>query len=438
MNIASIALLFLSLAWAESLSITKKNFQGQKWLFEEGWEVIASPVKAWDTAVKNNESSKEAFRKAIGKINPSEETTKERLESASKTSKSISKTASENTKAIYAEARRIEKKAFKDSSEDFKKSWETLSLGYVHLGRRNADDLESLKKVNTEFFGRIGDDFHSIEEGIKPVLGFLLDKESGNGTKYFERGKHAFQKNYEKSGKRGNSLTGLWDVIVGYASWGYHAIFSPAKAIPYYTTEVVLKTFVVTHHTVHSLGSNLYYSTKLGYRVVSPTVESGLLASLALLEGVHGSVTPNVFRSAGLINKVAVKSAAPVIGAGKFAIEESSTRAQNAGTYIVHGAEAVGEVVMEKVESGVVLGYSGLSQIPPQLLLTAVNSAVFLVYDGPNLMIAKVTGKVGDTSIEEIPTGSVMNVELMKKFGFKVEKLTDDPEILKKVLEHAD
>lgn len=432
-------------SFAEDLSLTKKNLAGQKFLFEKGWYVITSPVEAWDYAVKNNETSKEAFIRALDKIRLSKETSGERVEKASETNKAIQKKAEEAYQSLKQQGSKLEKASYAQSSKHFQDAWKSLSLGYIHYKETNKDDLESLKKVNTEFFGKTKSDLQDMDKAVEEVLGFLLEKNEVSWKKHFQEGRYSFHENYERSGTRGNSLTGLWDILKGYASWSYHSIISPtsktvyhqAKKVPYYTVDTVSKTFIASSNVVYSIGANLFYTTKLGYGIVAPSVESGMLAALALTESVGGAVAGNSLKAAGLINKVAIKTMGPVAGTGQFVFEESGARAKDAASVIVHGAEAVGEVVIDKVDSAVVLGYSALSQIPAQLLLTSMNTTILLVYDGPKLILAKVSGDVGDKKIEDVPAGTVLDLNKLKSIGFKIETLTEDPEVIKKVMENA-
>lgn len=432
--------------FAEDLAVTKQNIAGQKFLFEKGWYVITSPVEAWDYAIKNSESSNEAFARALDKIRLTESTFSDRNKRAHKTNDNIQMAAEEAYQSLKSQGVNLEKKSYSQSSKHFREAWKAISLGYIHYKETNKEDLESLKKVNQQFFGKMKSDYKMMDEAVHDILGFLLKNSDVSWKKHFQEGNYSFVQNYEKSGKRGNSLIGLWDILKGYASWTYHSILSPssktvyhqAKKVPYYTVDVISKTFIAVHNIVHSIGSNLYYSTKLGYGVIAPSVESGFLASLALTEAAGGAVSANSLKAAGLINKVAIKVSGPVVGAGQLIFEESTVRAKDTATVIIHGAEAVGEVVIDKIDSAVVLGYSALSQIPAQLLLTSLNSAILLIYDGPKLIIAKVSGDVGDKKITSLPVGTVLDLNKLKNIGFKVETLSEDPQLIKKVLKNAE
>lgn len=427
-------------------SLTLKNIEGQKNLFNKGWLIVTSPVEAWDQAIKNNETSREAFGRALEKIKLNKTSVKERLSEAADTVKAINAKEKEITKGLMDKASRIQRESFKESSKNFQEAWKRLSLGYTRYAKSNEDDLKALKEVNTQFFGRVNSDFKEMNEALKPVMGHLLVKSETSWKKHFKEASYSFERQYEKSGTQQNSIMGLWDILVGYATWSYQAIIKPSakttynglKSVPYYTVDGVLKTFIASYNVIHSLGANLYYPTKLGYKIISPSLEAGYLSGLALMNALNGAVTSNALRSAGLINKIAIKGSSPAVGASQLLIEEAASRATDSATVLFYGSQAVGEVVFEKVETGVILGYSALSQIPPQLLLTGMNSAIFLVYDGPKLLLAKVSGKLGDKNVNDLPVGSVLDLKKAREDNLEVSPLSDDPEVIKKVLQHVE
>jgi len=427
-------------------SLTLKNIEGQKNLYNQGWFIVTSPAKAWDEAIKNNENSKEAFNRAIEEIKLNRISTKKRISSASETVNAINLKEKDVTKRLMNTATKLQNESFRNSSKNFQEAWKSLSLGYIRYSENNEDDLKALKEINLQFFGRINSNFKDMEDALRPVMGHLLVKSETSWKKHFKEANYSFQEQYEKSGSQRNSLLGLWDILVGYTSWSYNAILKPAakstynnlKSVPYYTVDLVLKTFIASFNVVHSLGANIYYPTKLGYKLISPSLEAGYLSGLALMNALNGAVTSNALRSVGLINKVAIKGTSPIIGASQLVFEETASRASDSATILLYGSQAIGEVVLEKVETGVVLGYSALSQIPPQLLLTGMNSAIFLVYDGPKLLIAKVTGKFGDKNLDELPVGTVLDLRKARRNEIEVTPLTEDPEVIKKVLQNVD
>jgi hypothetical protein len=103
------------------------------------------------------------------------------------------------------------------------------------------------------------------------------------------------------------------------------------------------------------------------------------------------------------------------------------------------------KVVINQAASGIVLGYNALTAIPTHTLLGVADTAVFLAWDGPRLVIAAASGRIRigkdsgteeSYSIGDLPVGTVVD---LKKFestdGVKVEILSTDNAVIKEVLE---
>lgn len=83
--------------------------------------------------------------------------------------------------------------------------------------------------------------------------------------------------------------------------------------------------------------------------------------------------------------------------------------------------------------------------MPVQTLLGVVNGAVFLAYDGPRLMVASAKGEVQwsdqggktiDIPVQSLPVGSVVDLKALgKEPGVQIQVISDDPEVVQKVLE---
>ena len=95
-------------------------------------------------------------------------------------------------------------------------------------------------------------------------------------------------------------------------------------------------------------------------------------------------------------------------------------------------SKGTAESVFYGLKSGIVLSYAALTVIPTHLLLTVPDATIFLAWDGPRLVIASVKGNY--KGFENLPVGTVVDLEEARKKG-KVEILTDDQTIVKKVLE---
>lgn len=443
-----LSLIIGSTAFAESvIPITMANLQGQKNLFEKGWYVIVSPHEAYDYAVKNSESSKQAWEKAIASAESNTESlaVKDSLKKARETSKAMNRFASNTSAKLNAAGDFTQKKLSERSQKDFKAAWNKINLGYLQYASSNQEDLESLIQVNREFYPNLKQNFKTLEEAALPVLGSFFEHQDVDWKKYFKEGQYSFEEQYQKSGTRSNSLAGLWDVLVGYGKFLYssvvktsaHGTANVVKNSGYYTTSAILRSCIVAHSTIYSLGANFYYTSKLGYRLVSPSVEAGLLSSMALISAAAAPASSLSLKSAGLINKVAVSSAAPVVAGSEIVISQLTSKATNSALYLSHGAAGAGAVVFETLESGVVLGYSALSQLPAQVLLSATNSAIFLVVDGPRLILMGASGKLAGKNIWELPSGAVIDMKKLKEAGIELRPLSEDPQILKQVLQYA-
>ena len=246
---------------AES-SLSSQNFAGQKHLFQKGWFVITSPTEAWDEALKNHDSSREAYLKAIQKIKLDPETFKDRSKSAIKWQKELIQEAKNTESEFRNIGKELKKKNFLQSHENFKQAWHSLVQGYISYGDLNSDDLESLKKINTEFFKRVSYQSSDFEGFLKPIRDELLTKSDVPWKKHFQEGNWNFTDHYDKSGSRNNSFQGLWDILKGYVSWFTEAVITPAvkssyqntKALPYYGLNALSKTFIGSFNVIHSLG----------------------------------------------------------------------------------------------------------------------------------------------------------------------------------------
>jgi len=91
-----------------------------------------------------------------------------------------------------------------------------------------------------------------------------------------------------------------------------------------------------------------------------------------------------------------------------------------------------------------VLGYNALTAIPTHVVLGVEDTAVFLAWDGPRLVIATAKGRIkakdsktGEShSVGDLPVGTVVDLKkLEQQEGVKVEVLSTDSAVIKDVLE---
>jgi len=97
------------------------------------------------------------------------------------------------------------------------------------------------------------------------------------------------------------------------------------------------------------------------------------------------------------------------------------------------------KVVINQASAAVVLGYNALTALPAHAFMGIADSAVFLAYDGPRLVIAYAKGEIKNKdnaaiSVDSLPVGSVVDLNALKQEGVDVKVLSDDPNVIKKVL----
>lgn len=162
-----------------------------------------------------------------------------------------------------------------------------------------------------------------------------------------------------------------------------------------------------------STGVVLYYSANAGYRVISPTLEAGLFSSIGLLSA--SSTIPTYTGGTTLAAFNQVTSVAATTTGGTVGVVGGT--AYETGAYatgmVYDFSKGTAEAGMYAMSSGMILGYSALTVLPSQLLLTAVDGPILIAYDGPRVVIAAVKGNYA--GFDDAPTGTVINLEEAKK-----------------------
>ncbi len=439
--------------WEEVIPITAANIRGQKALYNEGWFVISSTEDAFRYAKeKSLLSTGQALKKTLSQLKQnSAEYTDELAESVGKGLKTggmILKGGTQLSGAALMETHALAQWQLEVAQQGFVSAWDAFVLGNISLAQRTEADRVALKNIPGDYFSTINDDFSNIWQLTKSVGDALSpDIEVGWGAS-FAQAREAFVDEYEASGEASNSLSALGNIGFGYLQALYHGLIKPsskaaAKGVTV-TARVAGQTiflptaslFIVTGRTVQSAGLTLYYTTKTGVKVVSPTVESGLLAGVSLLSAAAMPVTYAAGATVGVVNQVAVTTAAPLAGTVHAAAGVAEGSLKYAGLMTYDLVKGTSKVVINQASSGVALGYNALTALPAHMLLGGANAAFFLVYDGPRLLIAKVSGELdGGQTPENLPVGTVMDLKkLSSSASIQVETVSDDPVIIERVL----
>lgn len=435
-----------------TLEVSRKNLAGHKTLYNEGWFIVTSSKDAIETARQNSISSAQAMTQALNNLASRRQDLKQKiseiLEKSSSDSQKFKKTGHETSSYIKSESNKVSKVSWDISKEMYAKAYTAFTIGYLELRQRNKSDWEELKKINSDFAKRTTHTYNDRE--IKIIMESFYDeaeKKSNEGlwTKSLTQAKDKFNESYQESGTKSNSFMGLKSVIGGYFSALYHGIISPSgqtasqaiKKTGSVITGGVLGLIKVGGDVVFTTGLNVFYASKLGYRVISPSLEGGYLASIALVSTAATPLIYTIGNGLGTLNQVAVTTATPLVGTGEFVVASTFETAKHAALMTYDLTSSAGKTVVNTSESLVVLGYNAISALPTQTLLAAGNAAIFLAYDGPHLAIVALRGEIDGVPINQAPVGTVFDAKKIKNENIQIEILENDSDTLQKVIEAA-
>lgn len=426
--------------------LTANALGERKNLHEKGWYVIPSSKKSTKVVLENGTMS---FQTAKAMVFVSLKKRAEdypgnlgiRMKKVRSFGKDEEKALQEFSKSIYSGTFNLAQWELEQSGELFKESGKSIVMGYIQLGDIEKKDREEIATTIKQFNKDRIQNYGSITE-------LFSDVSKKNGTEIsnawsgaYKRAVDEYAKEYDESGTRPNTLVALWDIFQGYTVAVKELAFAPVTTTVVNSGKVVLingvavpVAYVATflNQTIVTTGLVIYYPVKLGYRVVSPTLEAGFLSSMGILSASATAPTIVGGTAVGAFNQVAtvtgVESARATGAVAGSAFESGAT----ATGMIYDFSKGTAESVYYGLKSGIVLSYAALTVIPTHLLLSVPDATIFLAWDGPRLVIASIKGNY--QGFENLPVGSIVDLEEARKKG-KVEILTDDQTIVKKVLE---
>ena len=437
---------------------TVANIKGHKAMYEDGWFIISSSQKALAFAKEHSiNSSAEAINKATLSIKENTsgytESLSDGIERAQNTSKVIFKEGTARSMDIIVGTHHLAQKEIAFSKTTAAEAWDSFITGYVYLGKRTEDSRAALKRIPSDFVDNVSEDFNELASAVKEMQARSTTDITGQWDNALANAEAEFKRGYEESGEKNDSITGLWTLLTGYAKGAYEGLFKPAAKSSWQTAKFTVKvagaavflpvasTYILTKNTLQSSGMAIYYTGKTGIEVISPTLKGGYLASMSLLSAGAVPVTYVAGTTVGVINQVGSTVAAPVIGTTQGVVTTTADTLKY-GTLVTYDALlGTTKVFVEQVKSGVVLGYNALTALPAHVLLGGINTAYFLVWDGPKLVVASVTGDVSFDSKTmqpgELPVGSVIDLKaLQNNTDLNIQVISDDPEVIEQVLEN--
>lgn len=439
------------------IPVTMANMRGHAALYDEGWFVITSSEKALSYAKeKSIISSREAVSIAASSIAQRDDELADELSRhwklSADTGKQTFQTGTRITRDMLGDTAHIAALQMDYSKASFAKSWGRLIKGNLHMGQRTQETRAELVGQPGDYFRNLTEDFSNIYEITSNIQHDYSLHIGATWSGAFNEAADSFNEEYEQSGQSSNAIGGLAHIIMGYTKGLYKGLFRPTATTVVDTASVGARgaaqlvflptatAISVSGRTIQALGATVYYTGKLGVDIISPTVEAGLLSGMAVLSLGTASLTYVTGAGIGAVNQVAFTAAAPVAAAGSGV----ALSAVDTGKYVAFvsydAVAGTSKVIINQASAAVVLGYNALTALPAHAFMGIVDSAVFLAYDGPRLVIAYAKGEITDDSgehvrVDSLPVGSVVDLDTLEQSGMEVHILSDDPVIIQKVLE---
>jgi len=441
----------------EIIPVTMANLRGHQSLYKEGWFVITSSEQALNYArEKSIISSRQALHSAAQSIAARNKDFSEKLQTHWQGSLSLGKqtfeTGTEISETILEASKKLSTQQIQWGKAGLEESMQRFIKGYMYLGERTENTRETLASQPGDYFTHLKKDFSNIYNLSEKIQKEYSAEINDTWDSAFQEAANSFNEEYEKSGESSNSLDGLLHILQGYAKGLYHGLLKPTAITGKETVSagarrgaqiVFLPTATsisVTGRTIEAIGTTVFYTGKLGVEIVSPTVEAGLLSGMSMLSLASAPLTYVTGTAVGAVNQVAFTAATPVATTGSAALRSTAETGKHVAFITYDAIAGTSKVVINQTSSAMVLGYNALSALPAHLFMGAVDSAVFLAWDGPKLVIAYAKGEIKNSDadslpIDTLPVGSVVDLKNIQTEGVEVEILTDDPAVINKVLE---
>lgn len=441
------------------IPLTSANLRGHRMLYDEGWYVITSSRKSLEYAKeKSIRSSRAAMQEASHRmaIHSSEYTAGlgPDLQRSYERGKSLVQSGTERSGEILDRTKFMTKAEWTYATGHFGEAWDAFIQGNLSLGKRTEQDRAALLALPGREFASLKQDFSNILDITTVVRENFSGRIQVSWEAAFERAGRDFRAEYERSGEQSNALRALGPILQGYLKALYHGGLAPAAKTIVRTSAKgtgaatgavflpVAATSIVTGRTIQAAGMTLFYTGKTGVKLISPTVESGLLASLAILSIGSIPATAAGGTMFGAVNQVAFTTAGPTATVGEAAALITFDTGKYVGFVAYDALAGATKVAINQASSGVVLGYNALSALPAHLFMGVEDVAILLAWEGPKLLIVKATGRLksksgqADSSAGDLPVGTVINLkQLQSTDGVTVEVLSEDPKQIRDVLQ---
>jgi len=443
---------------ADVVPLTAANLRGHRMIYKEGWFIVtsterslayakeASLTASWQAIVQVARDVKAGSKQYVRDLGA-------HYKASWTLAGQVLELGREATAGVFAGTHYLGTKQWHNANSLMVEALDAFVQGNLSIAARTAGDRAALAALPGGYFNDLREDFSNLHQLSRAIKKNLSRGIQLSWNKSFAQAAEEFRKEYEQSGTRPNSFVALGDILTGWLKAFYHGLARPgaktivratAKGLKYGVFLPTASVLIVAGRTVQTTGLALYHVGSLGIEVISPTVEGGMLAALGLVS--YGSI-PVIYGSGttlGAFSLASFSTLAPVAGTGQAVAGTASST----GKYVVSTFADVSlgttKVVINQLKAGVVLGYNALVAIPAHLYLGTIDTAIFLAWDGPRLVIAMARGTVSFTassgkkekvSVGALPVGTVVDLDKMKQHkGVKVQVISDDPAVIRDVI----
>lgn len=446
---------------ADVVPMTAANMRGHKMLYKEGWYVITSTQRSLDYARRTSiTASWQALVQVARDVKAGSKQYVKDLGSNYKASWAMAKNIIEGgqmvTNGIFAGTHYLGTLQWHQANATMIRALDTFVKGNLSIAARTAEDRAALAALPGAWYQNLSEDFsnlHTLSQAIKKNIskGIPISWEAS-----FAKASEAFRLEYEESGKRPNSMVALGDILVGYLKAFYHGVAHPGaktivkatvKGLKYGVFLPAATVLILSGRTIQTTGLALFYTSRLGVKVISPTIESGFLAAFGLLSYGSIPVLYGTGATLGAFSQVAFSTVAPLAGTARATTGTALATGEYVVSTLTNAVAGTTVVVINQLKAGVVLGYNALTAIPAHLYLGSIDSAIFLAWDGPRLVIAMARGTVSFTSADNkkekvsmgaLPVGTVVDLKkLRQQKGVSVKVISTDPEVIRNVIQQV-
>lgn len=423
----------------EVIPITMQNIQGHKNLYNEGWFVVTSSRQALDYAYQQSyTSSADVWSKLISDLKTGKQNYKSQIKQntneAADESVKLKKELELKAEQMEREFRNSRALLQKQSQESIKKAYQEFVLGYMELRTRTNEDLQELKNISGNYFGDLKEDFSNFHGLVQEIDQKTEKAWLASWQKSLLIANAEFEQEYRHSGNQSNSIAALWSMSKGYMKSLYYGIFKPSTAM---TVGILGAGYQLTERVLLNTGKSFFYVGKVGYKIISPSVEGGFFSALALIAWSSEKSVQLTQSGLSVFNQVAIASAEPVYKTGKWLMATTTDTADYVVASSFEVASGVSRIAVNQVKAGVVLGYNALTALPTQTLLGCANSLVFLAYDGPRLAVYSLKGEINGVPVGEMPVGTVIDKQKIEHSNMQLEKVSDDPILIQTIIEKS-